>query len=244
MKTFWWFHENQIAGMARPGFNSMPWFKIPFVEAQLLGWLGQHSSGHVDLESFRHHLKTYVPKIMKFYGLDTEAGRRELAVFDSPSGLADVLGRMADRTGLISRFEVFDGGVHVEFCPVRLSDDIEGLRSRGVSRVVSLTEKHHSRDELARHFTTHHIAIDDLGAPTVDQVHELASILSEARSGDEIVAVHCLAGIGRTSTMLMGAHIVMGSTLTEMEELIARQNPNFVLTGVQADFIRSLAAGR
>jgi hypothetical protein len=36
MKAFWWFKENSIAGMARPGFNSVRWFDLPFDEALLL----------------------------------------------------------------------------------------------------------------------------------------------------------------------------------------------------------------
>ncbi len=29
MKAFWWFKQDSIAGMARPGFNSVPWFDLP-----------------------------------------------------------------------------------------------------------------------------------------------------------------------------------------------------------------------
>jgi len=33
MKALWWFKDNQIAGMARPGFNHSQWFDMPFDDA-------------------------------------------------------------------------------------------------------------------------------------------------------------------------------------------------------------------
>lgn len=107
--------------------------------------------------------------------------------------------------------------------------------------MVSLTERHHNQEDLQQHFQATHISINDLDAPTLEQVHQLAEILRQAKKKREKVAVHCLAGIGRTSTMLISAHMVLGEKLGQLKELIAKQNPSFIFAGKQAEFIHALA---
>lgn len=65
MKAFWWFKENSIAGMARPGFNLVRLADLSFEESVLLGWLGQYSNGRAEMSTFHRHLNTYVPKICR-----------------------------------------------------------------------------------------------------------------------------------------------------------------------------------
>ena len=50
------------------------------------------------------------------------------------------------------------------------------------------------------------------------------------------MAVHCLAGIGRASTMLMASHIMLGESADELEQILKKQNPPFLLTGTQGKF--------
>jgi atypical dual specificity phosphatase len=107
--------------------------------------------------------------------------------------------------------------------------------------VISLTESHHQVEQLQNHFALHHIGIEDLNAQNLAQVHQLAEIIKSAKSSKARLAVHCLAGIGRTSTMLMASHIVMGERADAMEALLKKQNPKFVLIGSQGEFVRSLA---
>ena len=85
-----------------------------------------------------------------------------------------------------------------------------------------MTERHHNRDELQHHFVLHHIGIEDLGAPHLEQVKELAGILDASKKKGEKLAVHCLAGIGgRTSTMLMAAHMLKGEALRDLQALLS-----------------------
>lgn len=106
--------------------------------------------------------------------------------------------------------------------------------------MIILTERHHQKDILGSHFSTHHISIVDLGAPSLDQAKQLAEIIRASNKSKEKLAVHCLADIGRTSTMLMAAHILMGESLNDWESLIAKQNPYFALSGPQAEFLRTI----
>ena len=86
----------------------------------------------------------------------------------------------------------------------------------------------------------HHIAIKDLEAPTYGQVEELAQIIEQARIKKDITAIHCLAGIGRTSTMLMAAHLQLGESFSGLKKILAERNPTYILTGKQGDFISDL----
>lgn len=240
MKAFWWFKENAIAGMARPGFNAVQWFDLAFQESAVMSWIGQYPSGAAPLESFRHHLQTYIPRVFKFHGLDEESGRQQIAIFNEKGGLETVLEGLNRRMKLWQGFAVVGDELTVEYNDRRLQYEIDCLKKRGIGRIVTLTERHHAKDELAPHFALHHIAIQDLGAPQKEQAQELAVILKESHKSGETVAIHCLAGIGRTSTMIMGAQILLGASLESMKNQIVKANPTFVLAGHQEEFLNSL----
>lgn len=241
MKAFWWFKENSIAGMARPGFNATHWFDLPFEEAVLLGWVGQFSSGAESLDSFRKHLHTYAPKIYPFYDLSDDEGFRAIQVLDDNFGLSAVGEKLAHRTGILDSFHISEGYVHFTMSENRLRMEMEILRKHGIDRVVSLTESHHSKEFLAEHFETFHFSIKDLDAPQIDQVMALAELLRSSQEENKKLAVHCLAGIGRTSTMLIASHLALGEKLADLRELISRQNPTFVFAGPQSAFIERMA---
>lgn len=240
MKAFWWFEKDSIAGMARPGFNYFHWFDLPFDEASMLGWIGQHSTGVVDLENFRHHLETYVPRIYHFHQLDHISGPEAIRIFQTQDGVAKVLKSLNERTQLLEKFDIVGDQLHLKMNHQRLEQDIAFLKNQGIKKVITLTEKHHSKDFLQDHFSLHHIAIPDLGAPQVEQVHEITEILKDALTNKEKVVVHCLAGIGRTSTMILGAHVLMGKDIEALKIQIARQNPAFALSDVQMKFLSTL----
>lgn len=242
MKAFWWFKENSIAGMARPGFNSVRWFDLPFVEAVLLGWIGQYSEGSAPLSGLAHHLNTYVPKIYKFHKMDDVSGPKAIQILMTPQGIMDVFQSLNARLHIFKSFTIENGTVHFEISDPILSQEIDFLKGKGIHRLVTLTERHHQKDILNQHFSTHHISIVDLGAPSIDQARQLAQIITKATQDKENIAVHCLAGIGRTSTMLIAAHMFLGASLKDMEILITKQNPSFALTGPQGEFLRGIHA--
>lgn len=242
MKAFWWFKDQSIAGMARPGFNGVRWFDLPFDETLIFGWIGQRSCGIETVESLKRHFREYGSKIKGFHKVDDESFQRACNDFDKPGKISEVFQKVADRTECIEHFEVSGDQVSIKLNRSRLASEIEFLKRSGIGAVVTLTEKHNQHDELKPHFDLHHMAIDDLHAPQFEQAVELAKVLQEAKSNDHGVAVHCMAGIGRTSTMLMAAHLLMGESLESLLGQLETRNPTFKFTGPQADFVHSVAS--
>ncbi len=77
--------------------------------------------------------------------------------------------------------------------------------------------------------------------PKGNRFFYLADVVKKAQEQRKKIAVHCMAGIGRTSTMLLAAHLALGEDLEMLKVSIETRNPFFKLTGPQAKFIQSFA---
>jgi 8-oxo-dGTP pyrophosphatase MutT (NUDIX family) len=240
MKSFWWYQENSIAGMARPGFNSYHWYDLSFNESIVMGWLGQYSSGPLSLESFREHAKSYVPKVFPFYKLNEKDLPQILGDLQDPRFLESILIRLVERAKVLMNVSIAEDRIHFEIDKNYLESEMQFLKDRGINRIVTLTEEHHLNEELSAHFDLDHISIVDMSAPTEDQAYQLAQIFEDAEKKGERLAVHCLAGIGRTSTMIMAAEMMRGKSLDSLLLQIQKQNPFFSFKGPQAEFIKNL----
>jgi atypical dual specificity phosphatase len=86
-----------------------------------------------------------------------------------------------------------------------LDRDLATLRAQGIGALLSLTEQPLPAGALERHgLRGLHLPVDDLTAPTTGQMLEALAFLDEARAAGTAVAIHCLAGQGRTGTVLAG----------------------------------------
>ena len=97
MKSFWWFKDNSIAGMARPGFNEVRWFDLPFDETLIYGWIGQRSCGTEPVESLKKHFWEYGSKIKGFHKVDDESFQRICNDFEKSGQISQVFQKVADR---------------------------------------------------------------------------------------------------------------------------------------------------
>lgn len=244
MKAFWWFQQNFVAGMARPGFNSCRWFDLPLDEALVMGWLGQHSAGPISLKAFRAHVQTYLPKTISFYQVDETAKQRILSDLENHKTLETIVNRLAERSKFFTQASINNDQLHFQLNRKQVDNEIAFLKDQQINRIVSLTEDHHLRDDLANHFQLDHISIVDMGAPTKIQAQQLAEILEVSEKNGQRLAVHCLAGIGRTSTMLLAAEIIRGKPFEDTLRHVQKQNPVYAFVGPQAEFIRNLLASK
>ncbi|WP_417283003.1 ATP-binding cassette domain-containing protein [Comamonas sp.] len=81
--------------------------------------------------------------------------------------------------------------------------DLQALRRCGVTMLITLTEKDFPQQPLQRHgLKNFHLPVYDHESPTVAQIQMLLARMSAAMRRGEVLAVHCLAGLGRTGTVL------------------------------------------
>lgn len=81
--------------------------------------------------------------------------------------------------------------------------DLQALRNADVTRLISLTETPFAPALAAHHgIACTSVPILDMHAPSLRQAWFLCQEIDRCLRADEVVAVHCKAGLGRTGTVL------------------------------------------
>lgn len=96
-----------------------------------------------------------------------------------------------------------------------LDEDLAWLSSLGIGALLSLTETPLAVGVIEQHgMEGLHLPIDDLTAPTPEQLDLALAFIDRQRALEHKVAVHCLMGQGRTGTVL-AAYLVRGGASTD-----------------------------
>lgn len=120
---------------------------------------------------------------------------------------------------------------------------LEYFRDEGITAVVSLTETPFAprsyMDEFG--FDFHHIPVADFDAPQMEQIEAFVSVVREAKERGGKVVVHCLAGKGRTGTMLACYFVSAGETPERALARVRALRPGSVETELQEDAVKEYA---
>lgn len=112
--------------------------------------------------------------------------------------------------------------------------DLKALSRCGVTMLITLTEKDFPQDALARHgLCNFHLPVYDHEPPTVAQIQMLLARMSAAMRRGEVLAVHCLAGLGRTGTVLAAWLVREGLTAEEALRRVRLIDAQYVQSAAQ-----------
>lgn len=108
------------------------------------------------------------------------------------------------------------------------------MEEEGIEVLVTLTESPLEADWLeTAGLESVHIPIEDFQAPTQNQIDAFTSIVDRESENGRAVGVHCLAGLGRSGTMVAAWFIHEGLNAREAIELTRELRPGSIETASQ-----------
>lgn len=123
-----------------------------------------------------------------------------------------------------------------------LSEALQDLLDSQIATIVSLDEYGLPAQELRRVGLRHlHIPIQDFAPPTFAQADEFVAFVRNERAAGRAVVAHCMAGIGRTGTMIACYLVAEGLSPTEAITIVREKRPGSVETREQEAFIAAYA---
>ena len=116
--------------------------------------------------------------------------------------------------------------------------DLEWLRGQGIQVLLSLTEDPPPRSWVNdAGLLLFHVPVEDMEAPTQEQLERCVSAINRALDKEMGVAVHCGAGLGRTGTILAAYLVSKGHTAQNAITRVRRLRPGSIETDEQAEAV-------
>ncbi len=124
-------------------------------------------------------------------------------------------------------------------------EDLDWLRRHGIDVLVSLTEEPPRSDWAnGAGILVFHVPIEDMEAPTQEQLERCVSAIARANEQNMGVAVHCEAGLGRTGVVLAAYGVHKGMTASEAMAHIRKLRPGSIETDDQVEAVVEFARRR
>ena len=122
------------------------------------------------------------------------------------------------------------------------AEELRWLRQQGIQVLVSLTEDPLRRDWVNdAGLMMYHVPMEDMEAPTQEQLDACVSAINRALERNLGVAVHCEAGLGRTGTVLAAFFVIKGMSAANAVARIRRLRPGSIETDEQLEAVELFA---
>jgi atypical dual specificity phosphatase len=123
--------------------------------------------------------------------------------------------------------------------------DFAWLRKQGIELLISLTEERPRRDWVDdAGLLVMHVPVEDMDAPTQEQLDRSVSAIERANGHGMGVAVHCGAGLGRTGVILAAYFVAKGTSAQNAIARVRRLRPGSIETDDQAEAVVEFARRR
>ncbi len=116
------------------------------------------------------------------------------------------------------------------------------LRQQGIDLLLSLTEDRPRRDWVEdAGLLLFHEPVEDMEAPTQEQLERCVSVILRANEQNMGVAIHCGAGLGRTGTIIAAYLVAKGMSANNAIARVRRLRPGSIETDEQVEAVELFA---
>jgi atypical dual specificity phosphatase len=124
-------------------------------------------------------------------------------------------------------------------------EELRWLHDQGIQVLLSLTEDRPRRDWADdAGLLVFHEPLEDMEAPSQEQLERAVSAVTRALDKNLPVAVHCGAGLGRTGVVLAAYFVAKGASAPSAITRIRKLRPGSIETDEQVEAVELFARNR